>query len=435
VVRFNIYSNFEPIDFNMKKQHLIIFLSILLALFTSCSHKKVAQIKASKKENIVKEFGFVFNNYNVLRDTIRKGENFGEIMARNHVPYPTIYKITKTIKKLFDVRRLRAGKSYVILKSKDSIKQPEIFIYQPDNIDYTVVNFRDSIYTYRSRKKVKIVIKTATGVITSSLSQAIEKEGLSYNVVNDLSEIYAWTIDFFRLQKNDKFKIIYEEKYINDSVYAGMGKIKAAYFEHDNLPFYAFDFIADSIHEIPEYFDARANNLRRAFLRAPLKFSRISSRYNKRRYIKFYGRIKPHLGTDFAAPIGTPIMATANGVISKRAYTSGNGNYIKIHHNSEYDTQYLHMSRFKKGLHVGSYVKQGDIIGYVGETGHASGPHVCYRFWKFGKQVDCLKEKLPSAKPMKKNIREKYFSYILPYKKELDSLNYKEIVETNLASN
>jgi len=334
--------------------------------------------------------------------------------------------IVNKTKKVFDIRRLKVGNPYVLLKSKDSLNKGEIFIYQPDQINYVVFNFKDSIKAYHAKKKVKTVVKMATGVIKSSLSEAVDEQGLNYTVVNDLSEIYAWTIDFFRLQKNDKFKIIYEEKYVNDSIFAGMGKIRAALFEHDNEPLYAFSYIEDKDKGIVDYFDETGKNLRRAFLKAPLKFGRISSRYNLRRYIKFYGRIKPHLGTDFAAPTNTPILATASGVIIKRAYTSGNGNYVKIRHNAEYKTQYLHMNHFKKGLHVGSYVKQGDVIGYVGMTGHASGPHVCYRLWKNNRQVDPLKQKLPAADPMKKSARASYFADIMPIKNELDSLPFSD---------
>ena len=337
-----------------------------------------------------------------------------------------VYEIVRKTKKVFDIRRLKVGNPYVILKSKDSLDKGEVFIYQPDQINYIVFKFKDSINAYRAKKEVKTVIKTATGVIKTSLSEAIDDQGLNYLIVNDLSEIYAWTIDFFRLQKNDKFKIIYEEKYVNDSIYAGMGKIRAAIFEHNDESLYAFAFVENKKNGIVDYFDEDAKNLRRAFLKAPLKFGRISSGFNMRRYIKYYGRIKPHLGTDFPAATNTPIMATASGRISDRGYTSGNGNYVKIRHNATYETQYLHMNKFKKDVTVGAYVKQGDIIGYVGSTGHSSGPHVCYRFWKNGRQVDPLKQKLPAALPMKNEERPRFFANIKPLKEQLDSISYPQ---------
>jgi len=407
----------------------LLALTLITLLLACNSDNKNEQIDAKPKTPIIKniyEFGFAFKDYHYLRDTIRKGQSFGEILDKAHVSPAKVFKIVKKTKKIFDVRRLKVGNPYVILKSKDSLDKGEIFIYQPDQINYVVFNFKDSIKAYRAKKKVKTVVKTASGIIKSSLSEAVDKQGLNYIIVNDLSEIYAWTIDFFRLQKNDKFKIIYEEKYVDDSIYAGMGKIKAALFEHDGHPLYAFYFVENKKKDIGDYFDDKGKNLRRAFLKAPLKYGRISSRYNLRRYIKYYGRVKPHLGTDFAAPTNTPILATANGVVIKRAYTSGNGNYVKIRHNGTYQTQYLHMNHFKKGVNVGTYVKQGDIIGYVGSTGHASGPHVCYRLWKNGRQVDPLRQKLPAAAPMKKSERTRFFANIKPLKQQLDSLPFSD---------
>ncbi|SIS40002.1 Murein DD-endopeptidase MepM and murein hydrolase activator NlpD, contain LysM domain [Zobellia uliginosa] len=238
--------------------------------------------------------------------------------------------------------------------------------------------------------------------------------------------MYAWTIDFFRLQKGDKFKVIYKEKYINDSIYAGAGPIEAAYFEHNGRPIYAFSYENDSLKNIRDYFDEEANNLRRTFLRAPVQFSRISSRYNLKRRIKYYGnRIRPHKGTDYAAPLGTPILATADGTVTESTRRGGNGKYVKIRHNGTYSTQYLHMK--KQNVKRGQYVRQGDVIGWIGMTGNTSGPHVCYRFWKNGRQVDPLKEELPLAEPLDESLQPEYFDYIGPIKDQLDCMSYPEI--------
>jgi len=399
-------------------------LSILLLIVLVGCHNNDKNLKKPAPEKIIKEFGFTFNNYNYIRDTIRKGENFGSILNRAHVSSARIYEIVNKTKKIFNIRSLRVGNPYVILKTKDSLDTGVAFIYQQDQINYVVFKFRDSIKAYHAQKEIKTVVKTASGVIRSSLSEAIDDLGLNYIIVNDLSEIYAWTIDFFRLQKNDKFKIIFEEKFVNDTVFAGIGAIKAAVFEHNNEPFYAFSFVEDTIKGRVDYFDENTKNLKRAFLKAPLKFSRISSKYNMRRFISYYGRIQPHLGTDFAAPTNTPIMATANGKVSQKGFTSGNGNYIKIRHNSTYETQYLHMNKFKSGVGIGTFVKQGDVIGYVGSTGHASGPHVCYRFWKNGRQVDPLREKMPSSEPIKKSEKPRFLEQIEPLKIQLDAIKY-----------
>ena len=400
----------------------IFKLSILLFIVSCGNDKKVEpEIIQPKKEKIIKEFGFILNNYEVKKDTIDRGDSFGLILEKNELYYPKIFNIVNEVKKVFDIRRVNVGRPYTILYSKDSIRKPEYFIYQPSSIDYLVVSLGDSIYAEKKQKEVKLVEYEASGVIKSSLSETMQELGLSPLITNELSEIYAWNIDFFRLEKGDNFKILYTSKFIDDSIYIGLNRVHNAYFEHRGKPFYAIEYETDSIRGITEYFDENGKNLRRAFLLSPVQFSRISSRYNLRRKIAYYGRVKPHYGTDFAAPVGTDIRATASGRVEKSGYTRANGYYIKIKHNATYSTQYLHMR--KKGLKVGTQVKQGDKIGEVGMTGYTSGPHVCYRFWKNGKQVDPLRQKLPEAKPISDELRLKYLAYMEPIKYKLDNID------------
>jgi len=400
-----------------------IFKLSILFLIVSCGNDKKVEpeIIKPKKEKIIKEFGFILNNYEVKKDTIDRGDSFGLILEKNELYYPKIFNIVNEVKKVFDIRRVNVGRPYTILYSKDSIRKPEYFIYQPSSIDYLVVSLGDSIYAEKRQKEVKLVEYEASGVIKSSLSETMQELGLSPLITNELSEIYAWNIDFFRLEKGDNFKILYTSKFIDDSIYIGLNRVHNAYFEHRGKPFYAIEYETDSIRGITEYFDENGKNLRRAFLLSPVQFSRISSRYNLRRKIAYYGRVKPHYGTDFAAPVGTDIRATASGRVEKSGYTRANGYYIKIKHNATYSTQYLHMR--KKGLKVGTQVKQGDKIGEVGMTGYTSGPHVCYRFWKNGKQVDPLKQKLPEAKPISDELRLKYLAYMEPIKYKLDNID------------
>ncbi|MDA7730676.1 peptidoglycan DD-metalloendopeptidase family protein [Flavobacteriaceae bacterium] len=399
-----------------------IFVTLLISvLLISCGEKKSETNKPKiVKEKIVKQFGYTLNNYTVKRDTVKRGDSFGSILENNNLFYPQIYNIVQKAKKVFDVRRINLGKPYTILFSKDSVKTPKVLIYQPNLIDYVVVSLTDSLFAEKKSKAVKLKEFEAEGVITSSLSETMEEKKLSPLLSNELSEIYAWTIDFFRLEKGDNFKIIYSAKFVDDSIAVGLNRIHSAYFEHRGKPFYAIEFETDPKRGLFEYFDENGKNLRRAFLRAPVQFSRISSRYNLKRKIAYYGRIRPHLGTDFAAPRGTPIRATASGTVTKASYTRSNGNYIKIKHNGTYSTQYLHMD--KRGVKVGQFVKQGDYIGTVGMTGNTSGPHVCYRFWKNGKQVDPLKQKLPEAKPISKELKKRYLKYMMPVKNQLDSI-------------
>jgi len=395
--------------------------------------EQIAEVQEEETPRIIEEFGYILNDYKVIRDTIRNGESFGEILDRHHIDYPTIYKIASAAKDTFDIRKLRAGKPYTILAKPDSTEQAQVFIYQPNKVEYLIVDFRDSIQTRFGRKEVRVVEKTASGIIESSLSEAIESQNLDYIIAHEMSDIYAWTIDFFHLQKGDNFKLIYEEKFIDDTISVGIGTIKAAYFVHKNSPMYAFNFVTDSTKNVNDYYDENAKTLRRQFLKAPIKFSRISSRYNLHRRIKLYGnQVRAHKGTDFAANIGTPIMSTANGTVIESRYKGGNGNYVKIKHNSTYSTQYLHMK--KRAVKKGDYVKQGDVIGYVGMTGSTSGPHVCYRFWKNGQQVDPFREKLPSAEPIKESLKEDYFRHIAPLKEQIDKIPSKYL-ETAIAEN
>lgn len=395
-----------------------------MPLFSSC--KEEVTTNANKAIAIYKpeiRFGYNLDDYKVIHDTIRSGESFGIILDRHHVFYPKINKIAATVKETFDVRRVRAGKPYTILASKDSTEKAQVFIYKHDKINATILDFKDSIITAKAYKKpITVVEKVATGVVNSNFTFSMDSLGLRPNLTYKVADIYAWTLDFLRLQKGDYFKLVYEEKFIDDTISAGYGVVKSAVFNHKGKDLYAFRFLADSTLNIHEYYDENAKMLRSQFLKAPIKFQyRISSRYNLRRRIPFYGnRVKPHKGTDFAAKVGTPIIATASGTVTASTRRGGNGKYVKIKHNNTYSTQYLHMRR--QAVKKGQYVKQGDVIGYVGMTGNTGGPHVCYRFWKNGRQVDPLKEKLPAAKPMKKNIKPTFFEYIKPLKYQLDNL-------------
>ena len=395
----------------------------------SCGEEKSEKSSEIIKEKIITQFGYTLNNFTVKKDKVKSGDSFGSILENNNLFYPQIYNIVQKAKKVFDVRKINIGKPYTILFSKDSLKTPKVFIYQPNLIDYVVVSLTDSLWAEKKSKAVELLEFEAEGVITSSLSETMEEKKLSPLLSNELSEIYAWTIDFFRLEKGDNFKIIYSAKFVDDSIYVGLNRIHSAYFEHRRKPFYAIEFETDSKRGLFEYFDENGKNLRRAFLRAPVQFSRISSRYDLKRKIAYYGRIRPHFGTDFAAPIGTPIRATASGTVVKSSYTRGNGKYVKIKHNGTYSTQYLHMD--KRGVKVGQFVKQGDYIGTVGMTGNTSGPHVCYRFWKNGKQVDPLRQKLPEAKPISKELKKRYLTYMLPVKNQLDSIESVTFVKNS----
>jgi murein DD-endopeptidase MepM/ murein hydrolase activator NlpD len=411
----------------MQPKQLLIALILCVCVF-SCKQEekpKVDPVKVIIEPEPITEFGFILKDFIVKRDTIKSGDSFGEILERNHIGYPRIFNIAENAKDSFDIRRLQVGKPYTLLCKNDSLQTPECFIYQPNNIDYVVIKFTDSIETYKGKKPITLVERIASGIVMNNLSETMESQGLPYQLINDMSDIYAWTIDFFRLQKGDRFKIVYKQRFIQDSIYAGIESIDAAYFQHKDEHFYAFNFEVDSTKNISDYFDENTKSLRRTFLKAPVQFSRISSRYNLNRRIKYYGyRLRPHKGTDFAAPIGTPILATANGTVTESTRRGGNGKYVKIKHNGTYSTQYLHMQ--KQNVKKGAFVKQGDVIGWVGMTGNTGGPHVCYRFWKNGKQVDPFREKLPAAESIPNSLKANYTEFIKPLKIQLDNIQFED---------
>lgn len=410
-------------------KHLPI-LGLLALGFVACETTKddealVDALDVATPIIILKEYGYTLNEFNVVRDTIQSGDTFGGILDENGVSQSKIFEVATVFKDSFDVRRMVAGKPYVLLNSKDSLNNTQVFIYEKNRVEYAVVDLRDSVAVFNNRKPVSYVEKEASGIITNSLSQTMAENNLSPYMTDRLATIYAWTINFFKLQAGDNFKVVYTEKFINDTIPAGLHEIKAVYFEHRGKPLYAFNFKPeiDSTNTVTDFYDEAANNLRRAFLKAPVKFSRISSRYNLNRRIAYYGyRRRPHKGTDFAAPIGTPILATADGIITKSERRGGNGNYVKIKHNGAYDTQYLHMR--KRNSRVGDFVKQGEVIGWVGMTGNTGGPHVCYRFWKNGKQVDPFQLDLPASKPLDASYHSAYFKFIEPLKDQLDCILY-----------
>lgn len=405
-------------------------LLISFIVFSACGtseeqEKKTIKNLAANYEEVI-EFGYNLNNFKVVRDTIRSGDSFGEILERNRLGYPKIFQIAEKAKDTFDIRKLRVGKPYMLLCSKDSLQQPQSFIYQPNKVEYVVIEFCDSILAYKERKPITIVEKEASGVIMSSFSETMDNLGLPPDLTYTVADVYAWTLDFYKLQKGDRFKILYRQRFIEDSIHAGIESIDAAYFEHKNEPLYAFKYTVDKVRQIEDYFDENTKSLRRTFLTSPIKFRyRISSRYNLRRKIAYYGnKVRPHKGTDFAAAIGTPIIATANGTVIESTRRGGNGKYVKIKHNATYSTQYLHMKN--RNVKVGDYVKQGDVIGWVGMTGNTGGPHVCYRFWKNGRQVDPFRQKLPAAESIPDSLKVKYKDYIAPLKERIDNINYPE---------
>jgi len=341
-------------------------------------------------------YGINVDTLGVSLGVVQKNESLSSILDEFGIGYPTIFTLVNNSKKVYNVKRLRAGDDYLVIHSKGENKKAKKFIIEPSEREYIIYHLGDSIYAERIKRKVEIHEKVVSGEIKSSVYMAALDNGASPQLVSRLVDVFAWQIDFFAVQKGDKFKVIYEEEQV-DGKPIGMRRILAAYFEHYKKPNYAIFFDECGGRD---YFDECGGSIRRALLKAPLDFGRISSHYSMRRFHPVLKRYKSHLGTDYAAPTGTPIRSVGNGVVLEAQYKGGNGNYVKVRHNGTYTTQYLHMSKIAKGVYPGASVGQGQTIGFVGSTGLATGPHVCFRFWKNGRQVNSLKVDLPPSEPI-----------------------------------
>ncbi|MGB0391990.1 MAG: M23 family metallopeptidase [Salibacteraceae bacterium] len=363
-------------------------------------------------------FEIPVDSYDVVQSEFGKNEFLGTVLDRFHVSAVDIDKLARASKNIYDVRKFRTGKNYTVFSTKDSIPRVAYFVYQPNSIDYVVYDMRDSLQIFEKKKELVTKIKSASGIINSSLYQTLVDQNVSPALAVRLADIYAWTIDFYRIQKGDHFRVVFEEQYV-DGERVGVGEILAANFNNYGVDNYAFLYDQG---EGPDYFNESAESLRRAFLKSPLKYGRLTSAYTKRRFHPVQKRYKAHLGTDYAAPTGTPIMTVGDGVVTHAQYSKYNGNYVKIRHNGTYTTQYLHMSKIGKGIRPGVRVRQGQTIGYVGSTGLATGPHVCYRFWKNGVQVDSRREKIPPSNPIKKSKKADFEVFANEWKAKIDSI-------------
>lgn len=407
-----------PKPFNLKKAAILIIVLFSLISCNKSETKKITLIQKSRP--IVEQFGFNFNDFNVLEDTIHRGDTFGTILDNQNIGDKQVYDIIKIARDSFDVRIIRIGKPFVLLRSKDRFKKLQVFIYQPDQVNYYVVDLRDSVSVYKKTRPITIKQRTIAGTLDGSLSDALNKQGVDGALANKITKVYAWSVDFFKLKKGDRFGITFTERYINDTIYDGVEDLKASFFEYKGKLIYAFPFAQNKSSGKLDYYDEQGKALKNFFLKAPLKFVNITSHYTKHRFHPVQHRWKAHKGTDYAAPTGTPIMTTANGIVEQTGYTTGNGNFVKVKHDRTYSTQYLHMSKIL--VRKGQRVKQGSIIGRVGSTGLATGPHVCYRFWKNGVQVDALRLKLPNSQTMDNRNLPRYMALMRPLKRELDSV-------------
>ncbi len=397
---------------------LICFISALLIIISitytdSETPSSINTIEtADIPQPIIKDyFGFPEDRFEAEHGYVHKNQFLADILLDYNVDYQTIDQLARKSKEIFDVRKIRQGQPYHILLEKDSLRSAAYFIYEADPINYFVFGLRDSLEILSGSRELIVRIDTCEGEIQSSLWNALADQGDNPMLAVGLSEIYQWSIDFFGIQKHDWFKIIYENQFI-DTTNIGPGRILASAFGHNDDVYYAFWFNQDTIKG-GDYFDEEGNSLRRTFLKAPLRYSRISSKFSNSRLHPVLKIRRPHHGIDYAAPRGTPVYSIGDGVIIKKGYQkNGGGRYLKIKHNSVYTTVYMHLNGYAKGIKSGKRLKQGDLIGYVGSSGLATGPHLDFRVFKNGAAIDPLKMKSPPANPVDSAHRDRYFSGI-----------------------
>ncbi len=349
-------------------------------------------------------WGFALNEFYHFEEELKSGDVLGELLMKQGLTYPQVHQIVENCKGKFNINSMRRGKKLNFLAQSEG-QTPGFMVYEPSPYEYVVFNLKEPFNVELVKRQVIVDTVASSGVLETSFWQALVDNNLSDALADGMIDVLASSVDFYHQKVGDRFKVVYEQHVVEGKP-VGTGKIIAALYEREGKQFYAFNF--EKPGEKSNYFDFDGRPARKAFLKSPLKYSRISSRYNLNRLHPILGYRKAHLGTDYAAPHGTPILAVAEGTVTEATRKGGNGIYVKIRHDGIYSTQYLHMSGFAKGIRPGTRVAQGQTIGYVGSTGLATGPHVCFRFWKNGREVDHLRLNLPQPEPIKGAVLEEF---------------------------
>jgi murein DD-endopeptidase MepM/ murein hydrolase activator NlpD len=401
-----------------------ILVSCMLALTLITGYKKVENYFSNEEitqdaedQKAEVKFGFNTDKYHLSSFTISKGELLGEILAENGISDAIINEIAEKASDIFSVTKIRPGKSYHLVKSDSCSSKALAMIYEPSPLNYVVYDLEN--------KDVKIIekptetcVEMAVGQITSTLWGALEAKGIDGSMIDKMEDALGTSVDFYHTQQGDQFKVIYEKKYV-EGTEIGIGKLIGAHYKNANGDHYAIHY---KNGEYDGYYNYKGIASKAAFLMSPLKFAKITSGFNMRRFHPIRKVTMPHFGTDYAAPYGTPIRAVGDGIVEEATYSGNNGRYVKIRHDKTYQTQYLHMQGFAAGMRRGARVAQGQTIGYVGSTGLATGPHVCFRFWKNGQQINHLRQKFEQTKALPNNELPKYFEQRDIIKKMLDSV-------------
>jgi murein DD-endopeptidase MepM/ murein hydrolase activator NlpD len=414
-----------------------ILMSCLLALTLISGYKKIEALADQKFGNtdsiafnnkVVTKFGFDTNIYHLSSITMGKGDIVGDIFYENGIDGNLINAIQEKAKDIFSVTKIRPGKNIHVVK-QDSCGKACAFVYEASPLHYVVYDLRKEVDVKVYERPYETCVESKGGVINGSLWNTLEEQGVNPAIIDKMEDALASSVDFYHTQKGDEFKLVYEKKYV-DGEEIGLGKLIGAYYKNESGSHYS---VLYEKGEYNGYYDYQGRPAKSTFLKSPVKFTRISSGFNLRRFHPIRRMTIPHLGTDYAAPYGTPIRAVADGVVEEAAYTGNNGKYVKLKHDRVYQTQYLHMQGFASGIKRGARVRQGSTIGYVGSTGLATGPHVCFRFWKNGRQVNHLREVFQPAKPMPHSELPMFFEHRDKIKQLIDQIPLAKEIKSNEA--
>ena len=366
------------------------------------------------------QYGVCMDSLDINEYQIRSGDNPAAILDALGFSAREAERITRVSATVLDPTKLRAGMCYYTFTTQDSVAAIRYMAFAKSLTDYAVIDLSgDSVRAYEFNKPVSIKRHYAEGTITSSLWNVMKEKGADPLLALKLSDVFAWQIDFFDVKEGDSFRVMYDVAYIDDTTALSIASIGGAVFTHQGKAFTAIPFTQDSVFE---YFDLEGNSLRKAFLKAPLDFFRITSRFSNARFHPILKRYRAHHGVDYAAPVGTPVKSIGAGTVIVKGYMGGGGNTLKVKHNSVYTTSYMHLSRYAKGIQVGSRVEQGQVIGYVGSTGLSTGPHLDFRVYKNGQAINPLQMEAPPSLPVKPELRDSFQVVKQKVLAELDSL-------------
>jgi murein DD-endopeptidase MepM/ murein hydrolase activator NlpD len=397
---------------NLLKYILLAFVFVAFA-FAGCKGSGVTkdgddndstQVVVEEPRHI--EYGVDVTDLDEVQGRVANGQIITSLLRNLGANNAAITQAAFIPDSIFDVRRMKAGQRYSAYYTQDSVPQLVYLVYQHSVTDFIVFHFEDSLHVEQYTKPTTMKTRQGEFVVETSLWNAIIDADMNMTLALQLSDIYAWTVDFFGLQKGDRFRVYYDELFV-DTVSIGISKIHAACYTRGEKDIYAVFYEND---EVSGYWDLEGNNVKKAFLKAPLSFSRISSKFTYARKHPVYKTVRPHTGVDYAAPMGTPVMAIGDGVVTFKGYKGGGGHTVKIKHNSTYESAYLHLSKYGKGITTGARVTQGQVIGYVGSSGTSTGAHLDFRIWKNGTPIDPLKLESPPTEPIPSNARAEFDS-------------------------